>query len=90
MGALLVATNRKKKREPSEVVGFVGVGLDNKDGESRITRAEHFILVGGSEETHGKMQDTAIKFNEALKDRKKRLKDTSVEEVIEIFRETRE
>lgn len=81
---------KKKKREPGEVVGFVGVGLDNTDGESRITRADHFILLGGSEETHERMQDTAIKFNEALKNRKKRLADTSVEEVVDIFRETRQ
>ena len=47
--------------DPSEreLVGFLGVGLDNKDGHQRLTRTEHFFLVGGSPETHERMQDAA-------------------------------
>ena len=52
----------KKKKEP-EVVGFLGVGLDNGDGHQRLTRTENFLLVGGSQETHEKMQDVSIRFN---------------------------
>jgi hypothetical protein len=81
---------KKPKKDTRQVVGFVGVGLDNKDGEHRITKSEHFLLFGGSDETHGKMQDTAIRFTEALQNRGKRLEDTSVDEVIEIFHETRD
>ena len=73
-----------------QVVGFLGVGLDNKDGEHRITRSEHFFLVGGATETHEKMQDTAIKFTDALKRRGKKLEETCVEEAIELFYEARE
>ncbi len=81
---------KKSKRKQEQVVGFLGVGLDNKDGEHRFTKSEHFLLVGGSDETHERMQDTAIKFNEALKRSGKKLEDTPVEEVITIFHETRE
>jgi hypothetical protein len=84
-----VDEKKKRKRKRSEVVGFLGVGLDNKDGEHRITKSEYFVLVGGSKETHESMQDTAIKFTEALHHRGKGLADTSAEEVIHLFRETR-
>jgi hypothetical protein len=67
------------------VVGFFGVGLDNKDGHQRLTRSKHFLLVGGSEETHESMQEVAIKFTEKLEQRGKELSDTSVNEVIDLF-----
>ena len=75
---------RKKKNEP-EVLGLLGVGLDNDDGHQRLTRAEEFLLVGGSQETHEKMQDVAIRFAESLKNRGKRLQDASVEEVVDLL-----
>jgi hypothetical protein len=69
------------------VLGFVGVGLDNQDGHQRLTRTEHFLLVGGSEETHERMQDVTIRFNEALKERGKRLQDASTEEIEDLLHE---
>jgi hypothetical protein len=76
----------KKKKQP-EVVGFVGVGLDNEDGHQRLTRNENFLLVGGSQETHEQMQDVSIRFNESLQKRGKRLQDASVPEVVDLMRE---
>jgi len=78
---------KKAKQEQPEVLGFVGVGLDNKDGHQRVTRSEEFFLVGGSEETHERMQDVAIHFSESLKKRGKQLKDASVDEVIDLLHE---
>ncbi len=80
----------KRKRTEPQVVGFLGVGLDNKDGHQRLTRSEHFVLMGGSAETHEKMQETAIKFDEALENKGKTLEEASVEEIIEIFHDVRE
>jgi len=88
----------KRKRRPSEaknsekpeVVGFLGVGLDNKDEHQRLTRSEHFLLVGGSAETHEHMQDTAIKFGEALEKTGKPLNEVPVEQIIELFHRARE
>jgi hypothetical protein len=80
----------KPESNKRQVVGFLGVGLDNADGHHRLTQSEHFILIGGSEETHERLQETAIKFDEGLEKRGKRLQDVSVEEVIEIFHETAE
>lgn len=72
-------------RNKPEVVGLLGVGLDNQDGHQRITRSEEFLLVGGSEETHEKMQDTAIRFTESLQAKGKRLEDASVQEVLDLL-----
>jgi hypothetical protein len=84
-----LAANRKRRtsKEKPEVIGFLGVGLDNQDGHQRLTRSDHFVLVGGSEQTHEKMQETAIKFNEALESKGKELREASVEEILDLFRE---
>lgn len=66
---------------------LMGVGLDNKDGHKRITKGENFYLVGGSEETHERMTETAIKVNEKLDSKGKRLEDVSKEEFIDIISE---
>jgi hypothetical protein len=69
-------------------VGLLGVGLDNGDGHTRLTRGENFLLVGGSAETHERMQDTALRFDEALRRRGKALQETSAEEAIDLLRES--
>ena len=78
---------RKRKEKKAEVVGFVGVGLDNEDGHQRVTNNEHFLLVGGSEETHEHMQDVSIYFNEELQKRGKRLEEAEVQEALDLLRE---
>jgi hypothetical protein len=80
----------KRKRKEPEVVGFLGVGLDNKDGHQRLTQSEYFVLVGGSAETHEKMQATAIKFTEALETKGKTLRETTAEEIIDLFHDAQE
>ena len=45
---------------------LMGVGLDNKDGHTRVTKGDNFVMMGGSEETHERMTETAIKVNEKL------------------------
>jgi hypothetical protein len=85
------ARDRKpKKRRKPQVLGFLGVGLDNQDGHQRLTRTDHFVLVGGSQETHERMQDTAIKFNESLRRRGKCLRETSVQEALDLLHEAQE
>ena len=76
----------EQRGEQGRVAGFLGVGLDNADGEKRLTRSEHFLLVGGSAETHERMQDTAIRFDEALRQRGKTLGETTAEEAIDLLR----
>ena len=72
--------------DKQRILGFLGVGLDGTDGHRRITQSEHFLLVGGSAETHERMQDTAIRFGEALKRKGKALHQTSAEEALDLLR----
>ncbi len=44
---------------------LMGLGLDG-DGHTRITRGEDFLLLGGTEATHGKMQQGVERLHEAL------------------------
>jgi hypothetical protein len=55
------------KRLPRRRACLLGIGLDGDDGHRRITRAEKFSVVGGSEETHARMTETLIKTVEALR-----------------------
>ena len=64
---------------------LMGVGLDNKDGHARITKGDNFVMVGGSEETHERMTETAIKVNEKLSAKGKALEEVSSKELIDII-----
>ena len=81
---------RERNRTRKQIVGLLGVGLDNQDEHKRLTQSEHFLLVGGSAETHERMQDTAVRFEADLKRRGKRLQDASVEETIELLQKAQE
>lgn len=63
---------------------LLGLGFDSKDGHLRITKGENFRLFGGSEETHEMMQEKAIKFNEQLDKRHKKLNQIDEKEFREI------
>lgn len=78
-------SNLAKPSKAKPRAGMLGIGLDNEDGHKRLTRGDNFLLVGGSAETHEVMQETAIKVNEQLAKRGKRLEDASAEELREIF-----
>ncbi len=52
---------------------LLGVGLDNDDGHKRITQAEEFSIVGGSQDTHDRMTETVIKTFEDIKTKGKSL-----------------
>lgn len=55
------------RNQPAQKKHFLGLGLDNEDGHKRITKAEDFSIVGGSEETHTKMTETVVKTFEDMK-----------------------
>ena len=62
---------------------LLGVGLDS-DGHKRVTTGENFALVGGSKETHEVMTEQAIKINEKLAAKGKRLEEVSSQEFDDI------
>ena len=69
----------KKKRKAV----LLGVGLDS-DGHKRLTTGPNFALVGGTEDTHEHMTETAIKINEKLKARGKQLHEVGHDEFDDI------
>lgn len=73
-----------RRRKPKSA-HLLGVGLDNEDGHKRLTSAEQFTIVGGSEETHGRMTETVIKTFETLKRRGKHLTSVEPRELAEII-----
>jgi hypothetical protein len=79
----------KPRRGELQVVGVLGVGLDGDDGHRRLTEAGDVLLVGGSRETHERMQETAIRFNEELEKRGKTLRDADPHEVADLLRKAR-
>jgi len=80
---------RPNQRDRQRVLGLLGLGLDD-DGHRRVTRSESFLLVGGSADTHERMQETAICFEEALERRGKTFGEAEVGEVIDLLHEARE
>lgn len=78
----------KKSNKPSFKAGLLGIGLDNQDGHKRITTGDKFAIVGGSEETHGRMTETVIKTFEELKDRGKQLHEVEAVELTDIIKQS--
>ena len=68
---------------------LLGIGLDNTDGKTRVTRGDNFHLVGGSDETHRSMQEKCLKFNEKLTARGKELEDLEAKEFVDLASECR-
>ncbi len=79
-----MAAKKTKKPSSQKKPCLLGLGLDGQDGHTRVTVGENFKLVGGSEETHGVMQEKAIKLNEHLQRRGKTLASVGREEFLEI------
>jgi len=76
-----IQRNRKSKKPNA---ALLGLAFDAADGHKRITRGPNFVLAGGSQETHGMMQETAIKINERLDKAGKQLSDVSINELRDI------
>jgi len=73
--------NRNKKRNAH----LLGIGLDHSDGHRRITKAEKFSIVGGSEETHGRMTETLVKTCEDLSRKGKALEEVEKKELSDLI-----
>lgn len=63
---------------------LLGLGFDCRDGHVRITKGKNFRLYGGSKQTHGLMQEKAVKFNEHLHKKQKTLETLSKKEFHDI------
>lgn len=81
---------RASQPTPPKKAALLGLAFDHEDGHKRLTRGKNFVLLGGSQETHAVMQETAVKINEHLDRRGKRLEDVSTKELRDICRDVRD
>jgi hypothetical protein len=79
---------KESRNKATKKATLLGLAFDAEDEQKRITRGKNFVLAGGSEETHSVMQETAIKLNEQLDRRGKRLEDVSPSELRDMLDET--
>ena len=67
-------TNQKK------IIRLLGVGFDAEDGHVRVTKAENYDVLMGSDESHDYIQRLIQKIEDELKTRDLKLDDLSPEE----------
>jgi len=79
----------KAANDDRKSAALLGLAFDATDGHTRLTRGKNFVLCGGSEQTHAVMQETAVKINENLDRRGKRLEDVSIGELRDICHDVR-
>ena len=72
-------------KDPKVMAHLLGLGLDCTDGHKRITQAEKFSILGGSENTHDKMTETLFKTFEDLSLKGKTLESASMEEITDLI-----
>lgn len=72
-------------KDPKVMAHLLGLGLDCNDGHKRITQADKFSILGGSEETHDRMTETLLKTMEDLSIKGKALEETSQEEISDLI-----
>ena len=72
-------------KKDTQQAHLLGVGLDNDDGHKRITQAEEFSIVGGSENTHERMTETVIKTFEDMKNDGKTLSNIEPEQLSDLL-----
>ena len=77
----------KAAKEPRKSAALLGLAFDKDDDQTRLTRGKNFLLVGGSQATHGLMQETAVKLNEQLDKRGRRLEDVPPGELHQMCRD---
>jgi len=75
------------QEKPLNIRGLLGVGLDGEPEHKRLTRGKNFVLFGGSRETHQRMTEAALKFNEKVDARGKSLPEINARELAEITQE---
>ena len=75
------------ENEESASAHLIGISLDNKDGHKRITCAERFSIIGGSQKTHDRMTEAVVKTFETLDRRGKTLVEVEKRELSDIIKE---
>ena len=73
------------ERDSRKKAHLLGLGLDCDDGHKRLTTAEEFSIVGGSEQTHERMTETVSKTFEDIDQQNKSLENMAPEELVDML-----
>jgi hypothetical protein len=76
-----------KQTEQSRVIGLLAVGFDNEDGQVRITQAEDYRVLMGSDDSHRALQKICHQIDHAVKESGRELSDYTPEEFMELVGE---
>lgn len=63
---------------------MLGVGFDTQDGQIRLTKAEQYQIMMGSDETHKALQNICSAIDETIKKSGRSLCDYTPEEFMEM------
>jgi len=63
---------------------LIGFGLDDGDDQQRLTRGDQTLIVGGSAQTHAELRATALRMEQELDRRGRRLGDLDPVELAEL------
>ena len=75
-------------QDGKKLQGVLGMGLDDDGGHRRMTKGPEYQLVGGSAETHERMQDLMRVMTEKLKRDGKKIGDINRTEFEHLARES--
>ena len=73
----------KKKK----IIRLLGIGYDEDDGHVRITKADQYDVLMGSEESHEHIQKLLLKIENELKARNLSLDEMSPDEFLKLVRD---
>jgi hypothetical protein len=73
-----------KRTGEKKVVGLLGVGFDQKDGQIRITHSDNYKVLMGSKDCHRALQKICLKIEERVTASGRVLSDYTPEEFIEL------
>ena len=72
-------------QDPKVMAHLFGLGLDCTDGHKRITQADKFSIMGGSQNTHDKMTETLFKTFEDLSLKGKSIENATMDEISDLI-----
>ncbi|MEJ6522747.1 MAG: hypothetical protein QNL65_01110 [Opitutales bacterium] len=72
-------------QDPKVMAHLFGLGLDCTDGHKRITQADKFSILGGSQNTHDKMTETLFKTFEDLSLKGKSIENATMDEISDLI-----
>jgi len=71
----------------SRIVGLLGVGFDHTDEKIRITQAENYQIIMGSNSSHQALQNLCRRINETIQTSSRTLSDYTPEEFMGLMQE---